>query len=157
MCCDTSITFAEQTCTNQKVRSSSLTNIICCGTKSMVMYCERNSETTISCISEVGLWCCIIFCNCESFRGPHKWRLYPTVFLQTASMITLIGGPAGWAGWRAVFLNEKRELSADWRAAQKTKGLPARCTKRRSGRLRKRAERAAEKGSPPARPFRSPA
>jgi len=33
--------------------------------------------------------------------------------------ITLIGGPAG---WRAVFPNEKRELSAGWRAALKIEG-----------------------------------
>ena len=39
------------------------------------------------------------------------------------------------------------------KAALKTEGRPVGCTKRRSGRLRKRAGWAAEKGSPPARPF----
>jgi len=56
--------------------------------------------------------------------------------------ITLIGGPAGREGrasWRAVFPNEKHELSADWRAALKTEG--------RSGGLHKKAvRRVAEKG-----------
>ena len=72
--------------------------------------------------------------------------------------ITLIGGPAGRAGWRAMFPNEKRELSAGWRAAQKTsqKGGPMGCTKRRCGGLRKRTGQAAEKSSPPDRPFPQP-
>jgi len=37
--------------------------------------------------------------------------------------ITLNGGPAGRAGWRAVLPNEKHEFSAGWRPAQK--GGPA--------------------------------
>ena len=58
----------------------------------------------------------------------------------------------GRAGWRAVFPNEKRELSAG-------------CTEGRAGGLHKKAVRqaaakagrAAEKGSPSAALFRSPA
>jgi len=56
--------------------------------------------------------------------------------------MTLIAGPAG---RRAVFPNEKRELSAGWQAAQKTEGRPAGCIKSQSSGLRKRAGRAAEK------------
>jgi len=54
--------------------------------------------------------------------------------------ITLIGGPAGRAGWRAVFPNEKHELSAG-------------CTKRRTGGLRKTAGQAAKIGQPSGLPF----
>jgi len=57
-------------------------------------------------------------------------------FLWLQLRITLIVGPAG---WRAVFPNEKREVSADWRTAQKTEG--------RAGGLHKKVvRRAAEKG-----------
>jgi len=42
------------------------------------------------------------------------------------------------------------------RLHRRQKGEPAGCTKRRSGGLRKRAGRAAEKCSPPARPFPQP-
>ena len=51
--------------------------------------------------------------------------------------MTLIGGPAGRAGWRAVIANEKREFSAGWRAAQKTEGRAGGLQKGRSGGLRK--------------------
>jgi len=59
--------------------------------------------------------------------------------------ITLIGGPTGRAGWRAIFPNEKRELAEGWWAAQKTEkdGLEG-CTKKAvcgkgQGGLQKRA------------------
>jgi len=53
--------------------------------------------------------------------------------------ITVIVGPAGRVGWRAVFPNEKRELSAgcteDRRAGRRAvqKGGPAGCGKERGG------------------------
>jgi len=66
--------------------------------------------------------------------------------------ITLIGRPAG---WRAIF--QMKNVNCR-QAAQKTrkKGGPAGCTNRLCGGLRKRAERAAKKGSPPDRPFPQP-
>jgi len=64
---------------------------------------------------------------------------------QSDAGITLIGRPAGRAGWKVVFPNEKRELSAGWQAAQKIEGW--------AGGLQKRTEQAAQKGSPLARPF----
>ena len=70
--------------------------------------------------------------------------------------MTLIGGPAGRAGWRAVIANEKREFSAGWRAAQKTEGRAGGLQKGRSGGLRKRAGQAAKKSSPLAHPFPQP-
>jgi len=55
--------------------------------------------------------------------------------------MTLIGGPAGRAGWRTVFPNEKRELLAGY-----TEDRRGACTKRQSSGLRKRA--GCRKGQP---------
>ena len=91
----------------------------------------------------------------------NQFRKLLYYFMWTKSSlhrITLIGGPvdrAPRAGWRAMFPNEKRELSADC-TEDKTERGPAGCTKRRCGGLRKRAGRGAEKGSPPDRPFPQP-
>ena len=99
---------------------------------------------------------------------PHAWTSVVMISgLASSYRIRLIGRPAGQASWKAVFPNEKGELSGGWRAAQKTAGRagvlhrrqqggPACCTKRRSGGLRKRAGRVAEKGSLPSRPFLQP-
>jgi len=88
----------------------------------------------------------------EYQRSEPATGVFPAIFgtqKKKIKWITLIGGPAGRAGWRTVFPNEKRELSADWQAAQKTEG-------RASGLYKKAIRRAGEKGIPPARPFPQP-
>ena len=59
MCSDTSITYAEQTCTNEKVRSSSLTNIICCGRKSISFCCIVKKILKLQLIVYPKLDCCV--------------------------------------------------------------------------------------------------
>jgi len=70
--------------------------------------------------------------------------------------ITLIGGRANGAGWRAVFPNKNVNFQQADGLHRRQKGGPAGCTKGQSGRLRKRTGRPAEKGSPPAGPFPQP-
>ena len=71
---------------------------------------------------------------------PHAWTSVVMISgLASSYRIRLIGRPAGQASWKAVFPNEKGELSGGWRAAQKTAG--------RAGVLHKKAVRwASEKG-----------
>ena len=98
--------------------------------------------------------------TCKS--NPQKHFIRPgKTFCQlwNYDRITLIGGPAVRAGWRAVFPNEKCELSAgctdDRRAGRRPAlkgGGPAGCGKGRGGPQKRAALRPASVCSPLARP-----
>ena len=67
---------------------------------------------------------------CHRFSADKLLETCSCVQCVNCRRITLNGGPAGRAGWRAVIPIEKHEFSADWRAAEQG-GLES-CEKRRA-------------------------
>ena len=90
--------------------------------------CNMKFNDTVECEPSFWRWEMTVFFESHAKKQQmcaSVWQLLSLWCKTSVSRITLNGGPAGRAGWRAVLPNEKHELSAGWRAAQSG---PAGCT-----------------------------